>query len=209
MLLKNLIITFFYLFTNYVYICSYIYTVISIIFLLNAQLRVKFTLFVVNLYFIFIFGTFLYLDGYFFILIITEFTLILLFLVVYTQLYSSLTQPRNYPYFYKFSFIFFILYNNSAELTFLYFSYFDYIYLLRSIDFFIFFYFFFIKFYLLTILVILIISFFSIYFILLYFFLKTLNIDFFKSIKTLKILRKQNISKQAIFTSKLRFFQAI
>ena len=72
------------------------------------KLRVKFIIFIFNLLLVLIFGMVLYLDGLYFIFIITELTLILFFIVVYTQLYDNLVYKFNKLKYVLFSFFFFL-----------------------------------------------------------------------------------------------------
>ena len=73
------------------------------------KLRVKFIIFIFNLLLVLIFGMVLYLDGLYFIFIITELTLILFFIVVYTQLYDNLVYKFNKLKYVLFSFFFFCI----------------------------------------------------------------------------------------------------
>ncbi len=62
----------------------------SFVFLFTSKLRIRFTLFIVNLFIVLLYGVVLYLDGLYFVFTVTELTLVLLFIVVYTQLCDNL-----------------------------------------------------------------------------------------------------------------------
>ena len=206
MLTKSIFFEFAYTMANCLFVSSYLYLVGSFVFLFTSKLRIRFTLFIVNLFIVLLYGVVLYLDGLYFIFTVTELTLVLLFIVVYTQLCDNLIYKILKLKYMWLSLLLF-LYTYWENLILVYFSYYDYINSTKSNDFFIFFYFFFYKFSVVTVLLILIISFFSIYFILLYFTLKLLNSNYFNANKHMKFLRKQNLQKQILFKNMLRFFQ--
>jgi hypothetical protein len=143
------------------------------------------------------------------VLLTAEFTIVLLFLMTYIQLYSNFTflvSKVNFTYLSILFLALIILYNPLH--VFLAFSNYN-----KSInhvvasDFYILYYFLFEKFPILVVILTLIISFFSLFFIVLYFSLKSTKVEEFKTQKNLYFLRKQNLSKQTNFKSDLYTFQ--
>lgn len=90
MLTKSIFFEFAYTMANCLFVSSYLYLVGSFVFLFTSKLRIRFTLFIVNLFIVLLYGVVLYLDGLYFIFTVTELTLVLLFIVVYTQLCDNL-----------------------------------------------------------------------------------------------------------------------
>lgn len=90
MLTKSIFFELAYTMANCLFISSYSYLVGSFVFLFTSKLRIRFTLFIVNLFIVLLYGVVLYLDGLYFVFTVTELTLVLLFIVVYTQLCDNL-----------------------------------------------------------------------------------------------------------------------
>jgi hypothetical protein len=182
--------------------------IVSYIFLFSS-LRRKFIFFVLNVIIYSIWGFLHNLDGMFLVLLVTEFTVALLFLMTYVQLYSNysfFTNKTNYNYMFFILILIFgtysgiSIYNIST-------SYYSALNHVISSDFFILYYLLFDKQPILVILLTLIIGLFSLFFILLYFNLKSVKHTSQKQLKSLYFLRKQQLIKQTNFKVKLYTFQ--
>lgn len=154
-------------------------------------------------------GFMLDLDGMMLVLLTAEFTIVLLFLMTYVQLYSNfefVVNTSKLPYLV----IFFILlpfsYNPAHSLNF-YVNYYTSINHIVASDFFILYYFLFEKLPVLVILMTLVISFFSLFFIIVYYNLKLAKNTEKQNSKNLYFLRKQILVKQTNFNNRLYTFQ--
>lgn len=176
---------------------------------LFASLRRRFFFFILIVIIFAVWGFMLDLDGMMLVLLTAEFTIVLLFLMTYVQLYSNyhfVTKGLSYN-----SLLFFVLplafyYSPLYSFNF-YSNYYASINHVVASDFFILYYFLFDKLPTLVILMTLIISFFSLFFIVLYF-----NLKFTKNVKAaatknIYFLRKQTLIKQTSFNSRLYTFQ--
>lgn len=191
-------------FSFYLFIFIYIWS----FFLLFTDLRRKFLSFLFVIILFSILGFLFNLDGIFLIFLTAEFTIFLILIMTFTQLYSNYSFLVNNCYKFIFIFILFIPLLYSIDSSFYLFqSYYSSTVSIISSDFYILFYFLFEQFPLITILVILIISFFSLFFILMYFSLKLVKSFSYKNFKTNYWLRKQILTKQVNFKSKLYTFQ--
>lgn len=202
MILKNLITQF-----NLIFFLLFI-IIIKIFneFFYETNIRKKFFLFIILFLFFFSLGLYYNLDGIIFIFVISEFSVLLIFITMFSQLYSyskkSIKYSSNILFFLLFclNIIFYdskiISYNN-------FYSYYN----IHFNDFYYFFNFFFEKQILVTFLIIFIITFYSIFFILLYFNLKKKQNIENSNLKQINILRKQNIIKQANYNTKIRTFK--
>ena len=140
------------------------------VFMLFATLRKRFFFFIITVIFFSMWGFMLDLDGMMLVLLTAEFTIVLLFLMTYVQLYSNfefVVNTSKLPYLV----IFFILlpfsYNPAHSLNF-YVNYYTSINHIVASDFFILYYFLFEKLPVLVILMTLVISFFSLFFMFFY-----------------------------------------
>ncbi len=176
--------------------------------LLISDLRRKFIFFILSVLLFSIFGFLFDLDGIFLIFLTTEFTIFMLFLMTYTQLYSNYTFIKS-PYNYKLLLPFIMIIFNLTPINnfYLFISYYKSLHNLVSSDFYILYQFLFSEQFLVTLLVILIISFFSLFFIIMYFSLKLVKTYLTKAYKYIYILRKQYMLKQAVFLTRLYVFQ--
>lgn len=177
--------------------------------LLFTSLRKKFLYYILGVVLFAVWGFLLDLDGMMLVLLTTEFTIILLFLMTYAQLYSNYTFIK-FTVNYRYLLIFFVilLFVYEPLNTFYFYScYYKSINHVVSSDFYILYYFLFEKLPLLVILMTLIISFFSLFFIVAYYSMKLVKLDAHKSLKNLYFLRKQNLIKQTAFTTKVYTFQ--
>jgi len=207
MLLKSLIFCVYNLILNTSFYL-FIFIVLTSFLFLFIDLRRKFLFFILLIICYSIWGFMLDLDGIMLVFLTAEFTIFLLFLMTYLQLYgnfSFMTQKINYllliicflPLFFYSPLFSFYFYN----------SFYKSLFHVVSSDFYILYYFLFEKLPLLVILITLIISFFSLFFIILYFNLKIAKLNSTKSTKNLYFLRKQQLLKQTNFSSKLYTFQ--
>ena len=173
-----------------------------------SSVRNKFILFVLSIILFSVWAFLHNLDGMALILLTAEFTIVLLFLMTYTQLYSNflfLTTKKPSIFLYLVLFIAPFLTNFSSTIT--YTNYYQSLNHVVSSDFFVIYYLLFDKLPILTIFLTLIISLFSLFFILVYF-----NLKFVKNLSSSKLkqkffLRKQNLIKQTNFKSKTYTFQ--
>lgn len=175
---------------------------------LNSDTRKKFITFLLLIIVFGIWGFSHDLDGIFLVFLVAEFTIFLLLLMTYLQLYSNFTFVSNS---FKFSqilllpvYLYFIQFTNSFYTYISFYKTLDYF---VSSDFYILYYFLFEKIPVLVVFFTLIISFFSLFFILMYFSLKLKKLDGQKKLKNLYFLKKQVLVKQVKFESKLYTFQ--
>lgn len=175
-------------------------------FLQNTSTRKKFLSFLIIFILFIILGLFFSLDGIILLFVISEFAVLLIFLIIFSQLTSFSTQtPKKRGLL---SLLFIILLNFSTyDANILIYKSFYSQHSHQLNDFFYFFNYYFEKQALLTVFIIILITIYSLFFIILYFMLK--NIQNFEVTKKSKIsiLRKQNILKQSTYNSKTRFFQ--
>lgn len=177
--------------------------------MLFATLRKRFFLFIVTVIVYSTWGFMLDLDGMMLVLLTAEFTIVLLFLMTYIQLYSNYEFVSNLsPVRYLFICIIFLpaLYNPLQSFYF-YTNYYSAINHIVASDFFILYYFLFDKLPILVILMTLVISFFSLFFIIVYYNLKFAKNKEKQNSKNLYFLRKQILVKQTNFSNRLYTFQ--
>ncbi len=207
-MLKNIFFTIYGLFLNFSFYLFLIIIFVSLT-LLFTSLRKKFLFFILSVLLFSIWGFLLDLDGMMLVLLTTEFTIVLLFLMTYIQLYSNFTfisSYINYKYLGIFLLILFAVYqplNNFHPYT----NYYQSLNHVVSSDFYILYHFLFEKLPVLVIFMTLIISFFSLFFIVAYYSLKLVKLNTHKTLKNIYFLRKQNLIKQTAFNTKLYTFQ--
>lgn len=202
MILKNFI-NLFNLNSLFLFII-FIYLINS--FLILNQIRKKFLLLLPIILLISGIGFYYNLDGLVMMFLVSELSVILIFIVMFSQLFNynyEKTTQNNVTIV----FIIFILNFNYYEYNIIkHTSYYSYYNIILN-DFYYIYNTYFEKQILITILITLIITFYSIFFILLYFNLKK-NIYNIKNIKkNLYLLRKQNIVHQSNYNTKVRFFK--
>lgn len=177
---------------------------------ITTSLRHKFFFFLLLLFFFSIWGFLYNLDGMILILLITEFTVFLLFLMTYTQLYSNFQfttkKPLTSIYFLVF-YLYIIWGFNSHNFTLSYVSYYNDLTAVIAADFFILYFVLFDKLPLVVLFIVLIIGLFSLFFILIYFNLKIIKYQHHIKLNTVYFLRKQRLVKQTNFKSNLFTFQ--
>lgn len=183
----------------------YIYILNS--FLISTDIRKKFLLFIVNLFAVVGIGLYYSLDGLVMMFFISELTIILIFIILFSQLYThQKSNKKNNNNFYIG--ILLILLNFSHRSTELieYKSFYSY-YNITLNDFYYIYNTYFEKYILLTIFTLFIITLYSIFFILLYYTLKQKSaIEGIKK-KNIFLLRKQNIIHQNNYNTKIRIFK--
>lgn len=201
-------ITLYSIFFNFSFYLLLMLSFVSIS-LFFSTLRMKFIYFIATILLYAIWGFLFDLDGMMLVLLTTEFTIVLLFLMTYIQLYSnySFTSVNSYPLtFVLFLVIVVSIYTPSYTHMF-YLNYYSTSAHIVASDFYILYDFLFEKLPILVILITLIISFFSLFFIILYYSLKLVKFASNKKLKNLYFLRKQNLLKQTTFSTKVYTFQ--
>lgn len=202
MVLKNLITNFNILFVLLLFILIHIIN----LFLIETSIRNKFFLFLILFFFFFCLGLYYSLDGIVFLFVISELSVLLIFITMFSQLYSysnkSIKSVSNI--FFIILLVFNIIYYDTKVLS--YENFYSF-YNIQVNDFYYFYNYFFEKQILVTILIIFIITFYSIFFIILYFNLKKRQNTEQTKFKQLNILRKQNILHQSNYTTKTRIFK--
>lgn len=178
-------------------------------FLLFSSLRNKFIFFLLSIVLYSIWGFLFDLDGIILVFLTAEFTIFLLFLMTYIQLYSNFNFISSANWYAGFLIFFFIipciyepLYVNYAFV-----SFYRAVNHVVSSDFYILYYFLFEKLPVLVVFLTLIISFFSLFFIVMYYSLKLVKVAEHKSLKNIYYLRKQTLTKQTNFNSRAYTFQ--
>lgn len=207
-MLKSFIVTLYSILFNFSFYLLLALTFVSLSLFLSS-LRMKFTYFIAAIILYAIWGFLFDLDGMMLVLLTTEFTITLLFLMTYIQLYSnySFTSTKNPPLTF-FLFLVVVLSVYTPIYTPMYYSnYYSASSHIVASDFYILYDFLFEKLPVLVILVTLIISFFSLFFIVLYYSLKLVKFTSNKRLKNLYFLRKQNLIKQTTFSTKIYTFQ--
>jgi len=207
-LLKNFFFTFYVLSVNFNFYLM-LFIVLFSFFLLFSDLRKKFAWFVCVIILYSIWGFMLDLDGIMLVFLSAEFTIFLLFLMTYLQLYgnySYITAKVTYWPVVVFPIMSLFMVNNFNNFYF-FSSYYKALQHIVSSDFYILYYFLFEKIPVLTIMLTLIISFFSLFFIVMYFSLKLVKNNMHKKSKNLYFLRKQALLKQTVFSTQLYTFQ--
>lgn len=202
MIIKNLItitnIINFTLLLSFFFLINKFYTEIDV--------RKKFFLFlIIFLIFLFI-GLYYNLDGIIMLFAVSELSVLLIFITMYSQIYSySKKNKKMFSYLIFFCLIFVNI--QYFEINLLNYKSFYSFYNINLNDFYYIYNFYFEKQILLTIIVLFIITLYSIFFILLYFNLKKKqNIEQSK-ISQINLLRKQNILHQSNFSVSIRNFQ--
>lgn len=177
-----------------------------ILFIKEVNIRHKFFLFLIIILLLLILGLYYQLDGIVFLFLISEFSVVLIFIVMFSQLYSyaNKTAKSSIRYltvlFFSFNYMYYDIsvlnyksfyqnYNNQLN---------DYYYIYNYL---------FEKQIIVTFLIIFIITFYSLFFILLYFNLKKAQNIELKKLSQLTILRKQSITHQANNVVYIRSFQ--
>lgn len=202
MILKNFINLF-----NMFYLTLFILFIFLINkFLLSSKIRNKFFLMLVLLFLLSFIGFYYSLDGIVLMFLISELSLILIFITMFSQLYTHNKENiKQKSYFYI---IIILIFNYGFYQTNIitYKNYYSH-YSININDFYYIYNCYFEKQIILTIITLFIITLYSIFFILLYYNLKKNVIEKNNLKKNIFLLRKQNIIHQANYNSKIRFFK--
>ena len=181
--------------------------VLSYLFI-TASIRFKFLYFILLIISYSILGFLFNLDGMMLILMVAEFTIMLLFFMTYMQLYANFSfLSKNFRAKFLFLLILIFAFSDNVYLNYFCMSFYKSINQIVSSDFFILFFILFINSKFLVIFITIILTFFSFFFILLYFYLKEVK-GFSKSCaNNLHFLRKQILLKQTGYFSNITSFQ--
>ena len=204
MFLKNILNYFnlFYiaLFILFIYIISF--------FFLTFNIRKKFFLFIVLIFLFSGIGFYYNLDGIILLFLITELTIVLIFITIYLQNFNYIKINEKSKKYFLFIILSLLSLNYSFfSLKLLKFTNFYSYYNINFNDFFWFYNFFFETNFLITYLLIFIISLYSIFFILLHYNIKNFNHNEKLKCNNITILRKQNMINQINYKLQLRIFQ--
>lgn len=184
---------------------------LSMFFLLNkfyieTDIRKKFCLFLI-IFFLFIFIGFYYnLDGIIMLFILSELSVLLVFIILFSQIYTYTKKNKKISSFLIF-FCIIIINFNYFEISLLNYKSFYSFYNILLNDYYFIYNFYFEKQILLTITILFIITFYSIFFIFLYFNLKKKQNIEHKKIMQINLLKKQNIIHQSNYKNSMRNFQ--
>jgi hypothetical protein len=174
-------------------------------FLISLEIKKKFALLLVLLVLVSCIGFYYLLDGFVMMFLLTEITLVLIFITMFSQIYSYNCQNLKYKNLF-FVIIVFLINLTYYEVKIInYKSYYSHYNILLN-DFYYIYNTFFEKEILLTIIVTITITLYSFFFILFYFNLKN-NIHNHKNFKkNLYLLRKQSVIHQSNYNNKINFF---
>lgn len=203
MILKNFINYF-----NIIQISFYfIYIYIINKFLVTLNIRNKFFLFIVNFFVLIGIGLYYNLDGLMMLFFVCELTIILVFVILFSQLYTYYKETKS-GYIALFFFISILLLNCSYyNLNIISFkNFYSYSNILVN-DFYYIYNLYFEKQILLTVFSLFIITIYSIFFILLYYNLRFFSLKSVKIKKKIFLLRKQNLVHQNNYNTKIRLFK--
>lgn len=196
---------------SWIYVFSFLLILFNLILFLNTENLIK----KITWFFFILMGCssiiwYCSLETFGFILILTELVLIFFFFIVSTQfVLTTLVKPINALKLTTFIVLILICteINISTGLTNLNsISYYEATFLIITADYFLMYYFF-ILYLDIVINIALLLGLFSIYFILLYYFLKELQTTAAKNKKSIYFLRKQNLFHQSLYQTYLRWFQ--
>lgn len=203
MILKNFINYF-----NIIQLSLYIlYVYIVNMFLTTLNIRNKFFLFLINYLTLVSIGLYYNLDGLVMLFFVCELTIILVFIILFSQIYTHYRENKN-RYISLFFFLLLILLNlNYYNLNIINFkNYYSYSNILTN-DFYYIYNLYFEKQILLTIFSLFIITIYSIFFILLYYNLRFFSLKSSNIKKKIYLLRKQNLIHQNNYNTKIRLFK--
>ena len=175
----------------------------------STSIRYKLFFFFLIIFFFISWGFWFNLDGVMLILLLTELMLVVVFYLVYTQLYCKVVAlPIKYtlsPYF----FIIVIMFVGSSQLGFSlsWTNFYNSVCSVVSSDFFLIYYFFYVQYPILLGFIVVLLGLFSIFFIFFYFNLKSLVALISDHKRSLYFLRKQNMLRQSNFKVFVRSFK--
>lgn len=202
MILKNFI-NFFNLYYLFIFI---LFIFIINKFLFQTQIRVKFILLLILLIIFSSISIFYNLDGLTMMFLIGELSIILIFIVMFSQLYTFNYEKTKEFNLYLMLLIVILNINYYEASVISYRNYYSYFQILIN-DFYYIYNLYFEKQMLLTFIITIIITVYSIFFILLYYSLKKKLLTQKLLTKNLYLLRKQNIIHQSNYNTKIKFFK--
>lgn len=174
-------------------------------FILSTQIRFKFILLLIILLIVSSISIYYNFDGLTMMFLVSELSVILIFIVMFSQLYTYNTEKnKEYNLYLYLIFLLNINYYESSLIS--YKNYYSYNEIIIN-DFFYIYNIYFEKQILITIFITLIITLYSIFFILLYYNLKLKIQNKTIITKNLYLLRKQNTIHQSNYNTKIRFFK--
>lgn len=175
-------------------------------FIIAADVRKKFFLFIILLFSTISIALYYNLDGIVMMFLVSELSVILIFITMFSQLYGYNKNNTKFSVIFIFAIIFLtnLEYYNTKILN--YNNFYSYS-AININDFYYIYNFFFEKQIIVSIFIIFILTIYSIFFILLYFNFKKFQNSESAKVKNLLLLRKQNLLHQSNYTTKIRIFQ--
>lgn len=202
MILKNL----FNLFNLFNLTIFLLYIHIFITYLKVSNIRIKFFLFIINIFILVGIGVFYNLDGMVMLFFMSELVVVLIFITIFSQLYSFYKQKYSNNIRYVWFIIIPLVYNHYEPSLIQYKNYYNF-YNITLNDFYYIYNCYFEKQIILTILTVFLLTFYSLFFIFLFYSLKQKsNLDKYKK-KQVSLLRKQNLIHQTNYNAKIRVFK--
>jgi len=195
----------------YLFNISYIILFSTLLFLINlffieTNIRKKFFLFLVIFFCFMGIGLYYNLDGIIMLFIISELSVLLVFITMFSQLYSFNNKCYKIGSFFILSLLIFLNYSFYDSGLIKYVNFYEF-YNITSNDFYFIYNLYFEKQILLTLLIMFIITLYSIVFMLFYFNIKKKNNIEESKYKQIFLLRKQNLNHQSNYLTKTRTFQ--
>lgn len=198
-------------YTDLIWLTFFVYCFWSMI--KTNSLRYKFIYFLFTIILLSFWGFWGSFDGMIYLMLLTELLVILLFLIVFLS-YNFFTEEETptTTTFYWFYLGAFLIYALSVPFAFgARFSYRDFVYLYTldtmAVELYIFYFFLFVYYPMITIYIATVLGLFSLLFICIYFTLKRVQQVISAEKKSVVIIRKQNLVKQAILRSQMQTFQ--
>jgi hypothetical protein len=198
---------------NFIYLFNVCYIVLFLIllflvnlFFIETNIRKKFFLFLVIFFCFMGIGLYYNLDGIIMLFIISELSVLLVFITMFSQLYSFNNKSYKISSFFVLSLLIFLNYSFYDSGLIKYVNFYEF-YNITLNDFYFIYNFYFEKQILLTLLIMFIITLYSIVFMLFYFNIKKKNNIEESKFKQIFLLRKQNLNHQSNYLTKTRTFQ--
>lgn len=179
-------------------------------FILIINIRKKFFMFIINIALIASIALYYNLDGLVMLFLISELTIIFVFIVLFSQMYSYVKSENllNTKVSVLFIILILILMSVGYSLNIISYKNFFSFYNIAINDFYYIYYSYFEKQVLLTVIILLIITFYSMFFILLFYSFKQFSLIEQKTKQNIFLLRKQNLIHQNNYNIKLRIFKS-
>lgn len=190
---------------------TYITLFITFLFILNqflieTNIRKKFFLFLIMFFLFMIIGLYYNLDGIIMLFVISELSVLLVFITMFSQLYSYNTKSLRIKSFLFITLLLLLNYSFFNSNLIKYGNFYEF-YNITLNDFYYIYNYYFEKQILVTILIMFIITIYSIVFILFYFNIKRKSNIEQSKYKQITLLRKQNLLHQSNYSTKTRTFQ--